>query len=67
MAVGTVIIKQNSEITEQRVKINTLESQLRDVSLQYRDINGSVTAQFKEINGKLTDILIILQNKVDKK
>lgn len=62
LTVGAFIVNQSNEIQEQKVKINYLESQQRDFIIQFRDNNQ----QFKEIDKKLTDILVLLQNKKDK-
>lgn len=51
-----LIVNQSTKIETQGLRINYLESAQRDNSLQ-----------LKEMNGKLNEILIILQNKEDRK
>lgn len=61
--VGGFILTQQKEMENQRVRLNLLESQQTDIKLQFRDNNQ----QFRMIDEKLTNILIILQNKEDRK
>jgi hypothetical protein len=56
VTVMTMIINQSNKIETQGLRITYLESAQRDNSLL-----------LKEMNGKLTEILIQLQNKRDKK
>lgn len=56
ITVVTLIVNQSNKIETQALRINYLESSQRDNALH-----------LKEINSKLTDILILLQNKEDKK
>jgi len=56
ITVVTMIVNQSNKIETQRLRIEFLESGQRDMMLQYR-----------EINSKLTDILIKLENKENKK
>lgn len=67
ITVGTAIVNQSNKIETQRMRIEFLESAQRDVNLLLKDQNQQNAAQFKEVNSKLTDILIILQNKADKR
>lgn len=64
---GTVIVNQSNKIETQRLRIEFLENSARDQSLQIKDLNQQQTMQYKEINSKLTDILVSLQNKENKK
>lgn len=59
---GAWIMDQSNQIERQKVRIEILEEAQRDDRLLFRDIQQ----QFKEQNGKLTDILVILQNKKDR-
>jgi hypothetical protein len=59
---GAWILDQSNQIERQAVRIEILEEQQRDNRLLFKDIQQ----QFKETNSKLTDILIILQNKKDR-
>jgi hypothetical protein len=59
---GAWVLDHSNQIERQKVRIEILEEQQRDDRLLFRDIQQ----QFKETNGKLTDILIILQNKEDR-
>lgn len=63
MSVGGVIINQSNKIQSQQIRIEYLESEQRDNTLQFKEIGTN----FKQIDGKLTDILVILQNKEDRK
>jgi hypothetical protein len=59
---GAWVLDQSNQIERQKVRIEILEEQQRDNRLLFRDIQQ----QFKEQNSKLTDILILLQNKADR-
>lgn len=59
---GAWILDQTNQIERQAVRIQILEEQQRDNRLLFKDIQQ----QFKETNEKLTDILVLLQNKKDK-
>lgn len=59
---GAWVLDQTNQIERQKVRIEILEEQQRDDRLLFRDIQQ----QFKEQNEKLTDILVLLQNKKDK-
>lgn len=63
----TAIINQSNKIETQRLRIEFLENDARDKGLQIKDLNQQQAQQYKEINLKLTDILISLQNKENKK
>jgi hypothetical protein len=56
ISIGTIIVNLSNTVETQRLRIEYLESGQRDMGLQYR-----------EINSKLTDILIKLENKENKK
>lgn len=56
ITVVTLIVNQSNKIETQALRINYLESTQRDNALI-----------LKEINQKLTDILVTMQNKEDKK
>lgn len=56
ITVVTLIVNQSNKIETQGLRISYLESAQKDNALQ-----------LKEMNGKLTEILIILQNKQDRK
>lgn len=64
---GTLLVNQSNKIETQRLRIEFLESSNRDQGLQIKDLNQQQTDQYKEINAKLTDILVSLQNKENKK
>jgi hypothetical protein len=55
ITVVTLIVNQSNKIETQALRITYLESSQKDNQLQ-----------LKEMNGKLTEILILLQNKKDK-
>ena len=56
ITIGTAVVSQSNKIETQALRISYLESMQRDQTLQ-----------FKEINGRLTEILVALQNKQNKK
>jgi hypothetical protein len=59
---GAWVLDQSNQIERQKVRIEILEEAQRDDRLLFKDIQQ----QFKEQNSKLTDILILLQNKADR-
>jgi hypothetical protein len=59
---GAWVLDQSNQMERYKVRIEILEEQQRDNRLLFRDIQQ----QFKEQNSKLTDILILLQNKADR-
>jgi len=63
----TAIVTQSNKIETQRLRIEFLETAKKDHDLQIRDLNQQQSQQYKEINAKLTDILVNLQNKENKK
>ena len=63
----TSIVTQSNKIETQRLRIEFLEAAKKDHDLQIRDLNQQQSQQYKEINTKLTDILVNLQNKENKK
>jgi len=64
---GTLLVNQSNKIETQRLRIEFLETSNRDQGLQIKDLNQQQADQYKEINAKLTDILVSLQNKENKK
>lgn len=67
ITIVSAIINQSNKIETQRLRIEFLETNAKDQSLQIRDLNQQQAQQYKEINAKLTDILVNLQNKENKK
>jgi hypothetical protein len=67
ITVGSIIVNQSNKIETQRLRIEFLESDSRDKGLMIKDLNRAQEQQYKEINSKLTDILVSLQNKENKK
>jgi predicted site-specific integrase-resolvase len=67
ITVMTMIVNQSNKIETQRLRIEFLETASRDQALQIKSLNQESNQQYKEINQKLTDILISLQNKENKK
>lgn len=67
ITVGTIIVNQSNKIETQRLRIEFLENDSRDKGLLIKDLNQQQTQQYKEINSKLTDILVKLENKENKK
>lgn len=66
ITIGTTIVNQSNKIETQRLRIEFLESSQRDLHILLKDQNQQTTAEFKEVKSKLTDVLILLQNKQDK-
>lgn len=64
--ISTIVVFSN-KVETQRLRIEYLESADRDKSLQIKDLNQKQQTQYEQINAKLTDILIMLQNKENKK
>ena len=67
ITVVTLIVNQSNKIETQRLRIEFLETSSRDQGLQIKDLNQQVNQKIETMNGKLTDILIALQNKENKK
>lgn len=67
ITVGTIIVNQSNKIETQRLRIEFLENDSRDKGLLIKDLNQQQTQQYKEINSKLTDILVKMENKENKK
>ncbi len=57
----------SEKVETQRVEIDYLKKSDIDKSLLIKDLYQQQGQQFKEINSKLTDILIKLENKENKK
>lgn len=66
ITIGTTIVNQSNKIETQRLRIEFLESSQRDLHILVKDQNQQTIAEFKEVKSKLTDVLILLQNKQDK-
>ena len=67
ITVGMLIINQSNKIETQRLRIEFLETDSKDKGLQIKDLNQQINAKYEMMNGKLTDILVALQNKENKK
>jgi hypothetical protein len=67
ISMGSIIFNMGSTISYLKGETDRLKSDQIDYKLQVRDLNQRQETQYKEINGKLTDILISLQNKENKK
>lgn len=57
----------SERVQTQRVEIDYLKSSDKDKALLIKDLYQKQSDQFKEINSKLTDILIVLEKKENKK
>lgn len=57
----------SQKVETQRVEIDYLKGADRDKSILIKDLYQQQSQQFNEINSKLTDILIKLENKENKK
>lgn len=67
ITVGTLIVNQSNKIETQSVEIKYLKDADKDKALQIKDLNQQLNQSYKEINEKLTDIMVMLQNKENKK
>jgi hypothetical protein len=67
ITVVTIMINQSNKIETQRLRIEFLETSSRDQGLQIKDLNQQINVKYENMNGKLTDILVALQNKENKK
>lgn len=67
LTMGTLVVNQSNKIETQRLRIEFLESNQRDLHLLLKDQNQQTNAQFREMHSMLTDIRILLQNKEDKR
>lgn len=67
ITVGMLIINQSNKIETQRLRIEFLETDSKDKGLQIKDLNQQINAKYETMNSKLTDILVALQNKENKK
>lgn len=67
ITVVTMIVNQSNKIETQRLRIEFLETSSRDQNLQIKDLNQQINAKYEAVNSKLTDILVVLQNKENKK
>lgn len=64
--IGIIVVFSN-KVETQRLRLDYLEGIQKDQSIQIKDINQRSEQQYKEINSKLTEILIMMQNKENKK
>lgn len=67
ISVGSLFFSLYSQVISQRRDIDYLKDADKDKALQIRDLNQQQAQQYKEINQKLTDILVTLQTKENKK
>lgn len=67
ITVGTLIVNQSNKIETQSVEIKYLKDADKDKALQIKDLNQQLNQSYKEINEKLTDIMVMIQNKENKK
>lgn len=67
ISVGVLIVNQSNKIETQRLRIEFLESNSKDQGLQIKDLNQQINSKYETMNTKLTDILVTLQNKENKK
>lgn len=67
ISVSSLFYTLSNQVHDQGKDIQYLKDADRDKALQIRDLYQQQNAQYKEINQKLTEILIALQNKENKK
>lgn len=67
ITVVTLIVNQSNKIETQRLRIEFLENDSRDKGLQIKDLNQQINQKYESMSLKLTDILVALQNKENKK
>jgi hypothetical protein len=62
-----IIVNWSTKMEAARLRIEILESSQRDDVLRFKEMKGENNAQYKEIDNKLNNMLLILQNKQDRK
>ena len=67
ISIGTIIVNLSNTVETQKLRIEFLETDSKDKGLLIKDLNQQQTQQYKEISSKLTDILVKLENKENKK
>lgn len=61
------IFNLNTQVKVQQNEIDMLKSSDRDKTLQIKDLSQQLNEKYEVMNNKLTDVLVILQNKENKK
>jgi outer membrane lipopolysaccharide assembly protein LptE/RlpB len=61
------IFQLNTQVKVQQTEIDMLKSSDRDKTLQIKDLSQQINEKYNVMNDKLTDVLVILQNKENKK
>jgi hypothetical protein len=67
ISIGTMIVNLTNKVETQRVKIEFLESTQRDYNLMLKDKVQSDNNRFDKIQDQLTQILVQLQTKQNRK
>lgn len=67
VTVITMIVTQSNKLETQRLRIEFLESVAKDHGLLIKEMANKNGQDYSQINNKLSDIMILLQNKADKK
>jgi hypothetical protein len=67
ISIGTIIVNLSNTVETQKLRIEFLENDSRDKGLMIKDLNQQLNQKYESMNNKLTDILVALQNKENKK
>lgn len=67
ITVGTWIVNLSTKLESQRIRIEYLEGTQRDINLLIKDKIQSDNQQFDKIHAQLTEILVQLQDKENRK
>lgn len=67
ITVGTMIVNLSNKVETQKVKIEFLESSQRDMNLLIKDKIQSDNQSFEKIKDQLTEILVQLQEKQNRR
>lgn len=67
ISVGTIIVNLSNTVETQKLRIEFLENDSKDKGIMIKDLNQQINQKYEAMNSKLTDILVTLQNKENKK
>lgn len=67
LVVATMIYNRGTMDAKNEAAIGTLQIQVAEIKVNYKDQNEALSKKIDNADSKLNDILIILQNKQDRK
>lgn len=67
ISMGSIIFNMASTISSLKSETDRLKGDNADFKLQMKDLNQQINMKYETMNNKLTDILVALQNKENKK